>query len=293
MSDVATFTEYRPLLFSIAYRMLGSATDAEDIVQDTFLRWQRATAEEVAAPKAYLSAVATRLCIDHLRSAAVRRTAYVGPNLPEPLLTADRPGLADTVELAESLSLAFLVLLETLSPVERAAFLLRDTFGYEYAEIARIVGKGEANCRQMVRRARLHLAERRPRFPVRPEQRERLTREFLRTCTSGDLDGLVALLAEDITLWSDGGGKVLAARKPVRGADKVARFLLGLVAKAPGVLTVRQTEVNGQPGFITALDGQLANVLTLDIAGDRIRGIHIVVNPDKLRGVESGSRVGG
>ncbi|HET8627728.1 MAG TPA: RNA polymerase sigma-70 factor [Thermomicrobiales bacterium] len=281
-----TFQEYRPLLFSIAYRMLGSVMDAEDAVQETYLRWQRAAgdATAVASPKSYLTTVVTRLCIDQLRSAEARHTAFVGPDLPEPLPTG--PDVAGEAELADSLSTAFLVLLRTLSPVERAVFLLREVFAYDYPEIAQITGKGEANCRQLVRRARQRLAERRPRFPAPPEQRRRLTDQFLRACVDGDLDGLVALLADDITLWSDGGGRVAAARFPIRGALHVGRAMLGILRKTPGDAFVRPADLNGTPGFVAYLaDGTPFGTLTLDIAGGRVRGVYIVVNPDKLHAI--------
>ncbi|HYN87850.1 MAG TPA: RNA polymerase sigma-70 factor [Ardenticatenaceae bacterium] len=284
-----TFNQYRPLLFSIAYRMLGSVMEAEDIVQEAFLRWQRAAEIEVQSPKAYLSAVVTRLCIDALRSARVQREAYLGPWLPEPLATdAGSPG-ADTA-LAESLSMAFLVLLERLTPTERAVFLLREVFDYDYAEIATIVGKSEANCRQMVRRARQHLAANRPRFDASPEQRERLTEQFLHTCVTGDLPGLIQLLADDITLWSDGGGKAAAASKPIHGPASVARFLLGVLAKSPPTYTPRLAQVNGQPAIVGYVEGQPQGVLVLDLAAERIRAIYIVVNPDKLKGLTPAER---
>jgi RNA polymerase sigma-70 factor, ECF subfamily len=287
MNRLDSFNEYRPLLFSIAYRMLGSAMDAEDILQDAFLRWEAASADEVQSTKSYLAAVVTRLCIDHLRSAYVRREAYVGPWLPEPILTGANGGFTETAAsneaLKESLSIAFLVMLESLSPVERAIFLLREVFDYGYDEIGRIVDKTEANCRQMVRRAHQRLDARRPRYEVTEEQRERLTTQFVQTLTEGDMDGLLALLAEDITLTSDGGGKVAAALKPIYGSDKVARYLFGLLKRLEGNLTARPVEVNGQPGFMTFIDGQLDHVLALDIAEDRIRGVQIVRNPDKLQ----------
>ncbi|MDP9371483.1 MAG: RNA polymerase sigma-70 factor [Chloroflexota bacterium] len=280
------FDRHRPLLFAIAYRMLGSVMDAEDLVQETFLRWQRAVedgADGVRSPKAFLSAVITNLCIDHLRSARVQREQYVGPWLPEPLVTERELDVADAAALGESVSLAFLTLLERLTPVERAVFLLHDVFAYDFAEIAPLVGKSAANCRQLARRARAHIAAGRPRFDPSAERRERLTRQFVRACADGDLPALLATLADDITLWSDGGGKVNAARKPIHGADKVTRFLLGILRQAPPGMVVRPAPINGQPGFITYLDGRPYNALALDIVDGRIAAIWIVVNPDKLR----------
>ncbi|HYO91893.1 MAG TPA: sigma-70 family RNA polymerase sigma factor [Pyrinomonadaceae bacterium] len=282
------FNEHRRLLFSLAYRMLGSVADAEDMVQEAFLRWQAADAEEIKAPKAYLSTIVTNLCINHLTSARVKREEYVGPWLPEPLITDESQDPMRNIQMADSLSMAFMVLLESLTPTERACFLLREVFDYEYEEIARMLGKTEANCRQMVSRARLHIRERRPRFDVSSETRARLTGQFMQACASGDLQGLMSLLAEDATLTSDGGGRVTAARKPIHGADHIARFLTGLVKKAgPGRLSIRPMLVNGQPGFITYWDDRLVNVLSLDIADNQIRAVYIVVNPDKLRGLTS------
>lgn len=284
MERLEIFNEHRRLLFSLAYRMLGSVADAEDMVQETFLRWQAAGDEEIKAPKAYLSAIITNLCINYLGSARRKREEYIGPWLPEPLITDESQDPMRNIQMADSLSMAFMILLESLTPVERACFLLREVFDYEYEEIALMVGKSEANCRQMVSRARLHIRERRPRFDVSSEMQTRLTGQFMQACASGDLQGLMSLLAEDVSLMSDGGGKVTAARKPVHGADHVARFLTGLVKKAgPARLGIRPTEVNGQPGFITYLDGRLMNVVSLDIADERIRGVYIIVNPDKLR----------
>ncbi len=281
MNRVETFNEQRPLLFSIAYRMLGSAMDAEDIVQEAFVRWHRTSDAEVQSPKAYLSTIITRLCIDQLRSARVQREVYIGPWLPEPLVTEDMPD--KNVELADSLSMAFLVLLESLSPTERAVFLLREVFDYDYEEIAKIVDKTEANCRQMVRRARQHITERRPRYEVSQEQRQEITRQFMQACINGDMDGLLTLLADDITSYSDGGGKVTAARIPIIGPEKVANFMLKIASKAPANYTIRFTEINGQPGVIGYLDGQPLNVMIFGVANGRVQTLHMVLNPDKLR----------
>lgn len=289
MSDADTVLEHKPLLFAIAYRMLGAVADAEDAVQETFLRWHRALAagETVASPKAWLAAVVTRLCIDQLRSARVARETYVGPWLPEPLVAvADpAPGPADQAALADSLSTAFLVLLETLTPKERAAFLLHDVFAYDHAQIAAVVGESEAYCRQLARRARNRLAAGRPRFPATPAAQERLTERFLRACHDGDLPGLVSTLAEDVVVWSDGGGKVNAARKPVVGREKVATFLFGLMRLMPPETAFRRAAVNGQPGLVVTIDGRPFDVVSFDFDGAAIRGIYAVLNPDKLRAV--------
>lgn len=285
LSDV--LDRYRPLLFSIAYRMLGSVTDAEDIVQEAFVRWQRAPEAEVRSPKAYLSAVVTRLCIDRLRSARAQREEYVGPWLPEPLPSEQTPDIAETAALEESLSMAFLVLLESLNPTERAVFLLREVFDYDYDEISPLVGKSEANCRQIARRARQSVAARRPRFEHSPEQEERLTKRFVEACTSGDMEGLLELLSDDITLWSDGGGKVRAALNPIRGSERVSRFLLGILRKVPPGFIARRAWINGGPGIVGYVEAHPMSVVTLDIADGRIRAVHIVVNPEKLRAIPS------
>jgi RNA polymerase sigma-70 factor (ECF subfamily) len=277
------FDRHRPLLFSIAYRMLGSVLDAEDVVQEAYLRWQRVSEAEIRSPRAYLSAVVTHLCIDQLRSAKARREEYVGPWLPEPLLTEPAP---DAAVLDESLSMAFLVLLESLTPTERAVFLLREVFDYDYDEISRLVGTREENCRQIARRARQSVAARRPRFESSPEQEERLMESFLEACFGGDMEGLLALLSEDVTLWSDGGGKTRAALNPIHGADKVARFLFGILRKAPPGFIVRRASINGRPGLSGYVeDGRPQSVVTFDVAEGSIRAIRLVVNPEKLRAV--------
>jgi RNA polymerase sigma-70 factor, ECF subfamily len=277
------FNEYRPLLFSIAYRMLGSVMDAEDMVQEAFLRWQRAAHAEVTSPKAYLTAIITRLSIDHLGAAYVRRESYVGPWLPEPLVT-EGEAMTDMAALADSISLAFLVLLERLTPVERAVFLLHEVFGYPYEEIAGIVEKNAANCRQIGQRARRHIHADRPRFDPSPAEQERLTQQFIASCTSGDLGALVAILADDITLWADSDGKVAAARRPVHGAENVARFLIGGLAKAQIPITTRVMRINGQPGLIVRA-GDIVYATVLDIADGRIQAIRTVANPEKLHGL--------
>jgi RNA polymerase sigma-70 factor (ECF subfamily) len=285
MNDVETFSRHRPLLFSIAYRMLGSVMDAEDAVQDAYLRWQQAPQDDVRSPKSYLSTVVTRLCIDQLRSARTKREQYIGPWLPEPLVTEETTELDDKLALSDSVSMAFLVLLESLSPVERAAFLLRDVFEYPYGEIARIVDKSEANCRQMVHRARDHVASRRHRFDASREQAEELMWRFLRASASGDNDALVSMLTSDVTLWSDGGGKVAAALNPIYGAEKVARFFTGLAAKQPADMQFRVGRVNGDLGIISYAGVEPYAVFSIELEGERVRGVRIVVNPEKLQHV--------
>ena len=281
--------EHKSHLFGIAYRMLGSVADAEDAVQETFLRWHRActAGETLMSPKAWLSAVVIRICIDQLRSAHAKRETYVGPWLPEPLVAvADPdPGPADRAALADSLSTAFLIVLETLNPKERAVFLLHDVFAYDYAEIAAVVGESPTYCRQLAHRARAHVAARRPRFPTTADEQERLADRFLRACLDGDMSALVATLAEDVIIWSDGGGNVPAARKPVIGRQKAATFLIGLIKLMPAGTEVQRALVNGQPGLILSVDGRPFDVVSFDFDGGAIRAIYAVVNPDKLGGV--------
>lgn len=283
-SRTDVFTESRPWLFAIAYRMLGSVMDAEDVVQDAWLRWQGAPETEVRSPRAYLTTVVTRLSINRLRSARTERKAYIGPWLPEPLVTGPDPDPEARVELAESLSMAFLVLLERLAPVERAVFLLREVFDLEYAEIARIVDKTEANCRQLVARAKKHVQAPRARFEADKTQADRLVQRFIEAGQAGDLDGLVSVLAEDITLWPDAGGKVkAAARQPLRGATSVAKGALGFARRlAPDGVTLRRTTINGQPGVIAYVSGQPVSALIFHIRNGRIQTLYTIANPEKL-----------
>jgi RNA polymerase sigma-70 factor, ECF subfamily len=283
------YEEYRPLLFSIAYRMLGSASEAEDIVQEAFLRFHRETGKgtTIEAPKAYLSTVTTRLAIDQLRSARVRRERYVGTWLPEPVLSDDEPDVAPHAETADSLSMAFLVLLESLSPVERAVFLLREVFEYEYDEIARVVGKSEDNCRQIAVRARRQVEARKPRFEASRARREELARRFFEAITDEDESGLVELLSDDVVVYADGGGAARAFPQPVHGRDRAARLLVGVSRrglKEFGVTGYRATSINGQPGaVIFGPEGVTVGVVTLDIADGQIQTVRAITNPDKLR----------
>jgi RNA polymerase sigma-70 factor (ECF subfamily) len=284
-------TDLRPLLFSIAYRMLGSVADAEDIVQDAYLRWQRTSDVDVREPRAYLTTVVTRLAINHLRSARVQRETYVGPWLPEPLVTEHAPDSSASVELAESLSMAFLVMLERLSPIERAVLLLHDVFDFDYAEIARIVDKSEANCRQLLSRAKKHVVADEARFDADHDQAARLTQRFTEAVGAGDMAGMLAVLAEEITLWADGGGKVAgAALRPIHGADEVARFIIGRTQRfATPDRTMRPVQINGQPGLVIYAGGRPLTALIFHVRDERIRAIYAVGNPDKLRSVtESG-----
>jgi len=282
------YEDLRPLMFAIAYRMLGSVTDAEDVVQEAFLRFHRETkaGASIDSPKAYLSAVTTRLGIDHLRSARVRRETYVGPWLPEPLITDDELGAEQLAEIGDSLSMAFLVLLENLTPVERAVFLLREVFDYDYAEIAQIVGKTEDNCRQIAVRARRRVEEGRPRFEADRKRRDELAQYFWAAARNGDTESLIDLLAEDVVLYGDGGGQGAGGfRHALHGKATIGKLIGPLLerTKQRG-WTMHPAEVNGQPGCVWVDEaGDPMVVVSLDIAEDKIQTIRSVANPDKLR----------
>jgi RNA polymerase sigma-70 factor (ECF subfamily) len=280
------FEDHRGYLFSIAYRLFGTVGDAEDAVQEAFLRWVAEPERNVRSPRAYLATIVVRLCIDELRSARARREVYVGPWLPEPLITTGRTDLTETAVLRESLSFAFLYMLERLSAIERAVFVLREVFDYDYAEIADMVSKSPANCRQVFHRARQRLGEQESRFAATLEQQERVTQQFLRASATGEVEQLVAMLTEDVVSISDGGGKALAALRPVVTPDRVARGFLGNVNKLPPD-AVWVEEVNGQPAIVATRDGQPYGVVLLDVdvAGDRVRRLFAVANPDKLLGL--------
>jgi RNA polymerase sigma-70 factor (TIGR02957 family) len=287
-SERQLLEELRPRAFAIAYRMLGSVAEAEDVAQESLVRVHRSleNGERIQSPLAFVATVATRLSIDELRSARARRESYVGEWLPEPLVADASDDPAHQAEMADSLSLAFLVLLESLSPEERAVFLLRDVFDYDYDEIATIVGKSEANSRQLAARARRRVGERRPRFESSREQRDKLARRFLAAAEEGDLGALETLLAHDAVLHADGGGKAPAIARPIFGRSRVARTLVAWVRprlKIPGA-EVRPVEVNGQPGA-SLLDGngKLVAIVALDIAGQEVRSVVGIVNPDKLQ----------
>ena len=278
------YEDLRPLLFSIAYRMVGSASDAEDIVQEAFLRFHQESGKgtDIESPKAWLSTVTTRLAINHLQSARVRRESYVGTWLPEPLITDSESEGARHAETADSLSLAFLVLLESLGPVERAVFLLREVFDYGYDEIAAVVGRSEDNCRQIAVRARRQVEAKKPRFEASRKKREELARRFFDAVMGRDADGLIRLLAADVVAYGDGGGKAPAFPRPIFGREKVARLLLR--GRGLAVTDLRPIEVNGQPGAVL-LDqaGDPLAVMSLDIADGLVQTVRAVINPDKLQ----------
>ena len=280
--------ELRPVAFGIAYRMLGSVADAEDVVQEALLRLHRALedGQRIESPRAYVATIATRLAIDELRSARARRETYPGDWLPEPLVTDPTADPARHVEMADSLSLAFLVLLESLSPEQRAVFLLHDVFDYGYGEIAEIVGKSEDNARQLAARARRHVEEARPRYEASRERRDELARRFFAAAREGDVEGLESLLAKDVVLQGDGGGKVPALARALHGSRRVARTMGAWIRQGARIAgaSIREVEVNGQPGaLLLAGDGSLIGVWALDIADGQIQAISAVVNPDKLR----------
>lgn len=286
MATLDDFTQYRSALFGLAYRMLGSVMDAEDILQEAFLRWQQTAPGTVGSPKAYLVAIVTRLCIDHRRLARVQREEYIGTWLPEPLMQLFEDDPANTAEFADSISTAFLVLLERLTPLDRAVLLLHDVFGYTYEEIGQIVNKNAADCRQIGHRSRERVVVGRPRFDTMPEKVEQVAQEFIRTCTEGDMSGLLDILAEDVVLWNDSGGKVRgAAHNPIIGTHKVARFLFGVRRFQPDDATLRLASINGQPAVITYYGDQVVRINTFEVVTGRIKTIYRVLNPDKLKRV--------
>jgi RNA polymerase sigma-70 factor (TIGR02957 family) len=293
---IRIFDEHRDLLISIAYRVLGSVTDAEDTVQEAWLRWSKVDPAEISNPRAFLVRVTTRLAIDRLRRAKARRESYVGPWLPEPILTDT--DVAEDVALAESVSMAMLVVLETLSPLERAVFVLREAFGMPYTEIGEVIGRKEEAVRQLARRARDHVQERRTRFEADQTEQHRVTEHFLEAASSGDLEALMGVLAPSVTLVADGGGRALAPRRPVRGAEKVARFLLAVATEEKSArflesigaepvadLRVYPAQVNGGPGVVITSQGRPVSALLLDVADGAVQTIHLVANPEKLAGV--------
>jgi len=291
-SALAVFQRHRPALFGIAYRMLGSVGDAEDVLQDAWLKWSAVAGEGVGQPRAYLARTVTNLSLNRLKSAVVRRESYVGPWLPEPLVTAeDEAGFA--VEQAEDVSLAMLVVLETLSPLERAVFVLCDVFGYSFGEIAAMLDRSETSVRQVGSRARSHVQARRPRYDAPAEVRRRITDEFLAACVGGDLNQMMAMLAPDVAAWTDGGGKIRAALRPVRGADRVARWIIGVLQKSVPEAEALSVLVNGQPGVLINSIGKPDSVAAIDVDADgRITAIRLIRNPDKLRHLDWQRRVG-
>jgi RNA polymerase sigma-70 factor (ECF subfamily) len=281
-----TFETYRSYLFSVAYSMLGSAMDAEDMVQETYLRYQAASPEDIRSLKAYLTTILTRLCVDQLHLARRQREVYVGPWLPEPILTDEHAEVSDPekrVDIQESISLAFLVLLEQFQPFERAVFLLREVFEYEFAEIAGMLDKSEAACRRSFSRARQHLRAHRPRFTASRETHQQLLTSYVQAVETGEMQTLLSLLAEDVVLWTDGGGKArTAAYRPVAGRDRVARFSVGSLRFLPPGHRMEIAEVNGLPALLIRTDEQVISVLSIEVSDQRIQTIRVIANPEKL-----------
>jgi RNA polymerase sigma-70 factor (ECF subfamily) len=282
---IRVFEGYRDLLVGVAYRILGRVADAEDVVQEAWLRWTNVDFSEVADPRAFLVRVTSRLAIDRLRRLKTRRESYVGPWLPEPVLTGR--DVAEDVALAESVSMAMLVVLETLSPLEREVFVLREAFGMPYAEIAEILGRSEAAARQLGRRARDHVRERSVRFETDQETRQRVTERFLEAALGGDVEALMEVLAPGVTLVADGGGRARAPRRPVHGADNVSRFMVAIVTRPEQDLRTHLARVNGGPGIVVTSGGEPVAALVLDVADGVVHNIHLVANPEKLAGVRA------
>jgi RNA polymerase sigma-70 factor (ECF subfamily) len=285
-ADANQFETYRPLMLSIAYRMLGSVTEAEDIVQEAYLRYQATEQEQIGSHKAFLSTIVTRLCLNHLQSARAQRESYFGPWLPEPVMTSEDERFAPLprVELHESLSMAFLVLLEQLTPLERAVFLLRQVFDYDYDEIAEVVDKSEVACRQLFSRAKKHIADQRPRFQPSPETHRQILDRFIQAVDTGELAGLMQFLTDDVVLVPDTGGKARRAIvHPLRGRDAVARFLLAASHSATEVHDREIHEVNGEPALILRAGGEVRFVMSIDVEQERVAVIRVIVNPDKLK----------
>ena len=289
MVTADSFESHRPKLFAVAYRMLGSASEAEDVVQDAWLRYAAAPRDDVRSPDAYLTTIVTRLCLDRLKSARVAREEYVGPWLPEPLLTDASPGPEQSAALAESVTLAFILLLDMLSPEERATFLLREVFEYEYQEIADVLDTTPANCRQLLHRAKERLRERRPRAHDDSREKRQLVERFVSALRHGDAGELTSVLADDVGLWSDGGGKVLAARRPVFGRHDVVNLLIGIRRTAPAygitldAVGFELLEVNGEPALALKLEGRIDSVYAFSFGDGAITALRIVRNPDKLK----------
>jgi RNA polymerase sigma-70 factor (ECF subfamily) len=282
-SRLAAFEQHRGLLFSIAYRMLGSVADAEDAVQDAFIRWQRASAVDIRSPKAFLVTIVSRLCINHLQSARVQREAYVGEWLPEPLVTEPGGDASEILQVDESVSMALLLLLERLTPVQRAVFLLHEVFDYTHIEIAAALTLTEANCRQLLRRAQQHVRLARPRFKAPTREHMELLERFYQAAGSGDMDRLISLLSSDVVMHTDGGGKAAALVLPIYGPDKVARAAVyGLRRLLSLNVLQRIVEVNGQPGIVSYQDGRPQSVFTVEARDGRIQAIYIVTNPEKM-----------
>ncbi|GAB3451338.1 RNA polymerase sigma-70 factor [Streptomonospora sediminis] len=281
----AHFTDSRELLFGVAYRILGDAAEAEDVVQDAWLRWRDVDPGRVGNPTGFLVRTATNLALDRLRSARARRESYVGPWLPEPILTS--PDVAEDVEHGDTVSLGLLVVLETLSPLERAVFVLREAFAFSYAEIGEILGRGESSVRQLGHRARSHVQARRPRFDTDRRRHREVTERFLAACIGGDMAGLLEILAPEVELASDSGGRARAPLRRITGADKVGRFLVGIARRPPPHTEFTQVEVNGAPASLVLSEGRPFALFALELADARVTAVRLIVNPEKLAGLDT------
>ncbi|MBV8100320.1 MAG: RNA polymerase sigma-70 factor [Verrucomicrobia bacterium] len=280
---LATFDQYRGLLFSIAYRMLGTIADAEDMLQETFIRWHQSGDQDIRSPRAFLVTIISRLCMNHLQSARVQREEYIGEWLPEPLLTDPNSDPLKALKIDESLSMAFLILLERLTPIERAVFLLHEVFNYKHTEIAEILGQSEANCRQVLRRARQHVGDVSRRLKASTQDNTDLLDRFLQATRTGDMEGLLALLARDVVLHSDGGGKAIALAAQIKGAEKVARGILRSMEKQlPKEVVGHVSYINGKRAVIGYLHGKPFSVVSVNVRKGRIKDVFVVTNPDKL-----------
>lgn len=286
MGEEDSFASHRGLLFGIAYRVLGSVADAEDVVQEAWVRWAAEPRDDVVNPRAYLATIATRLALNTLRTRRARREAYVGPWLPEPLVDPDSDDTAELALLADDVSMAFLVVLESLSPLERVVFVLHDLFGFEYAEVAAATMRTEPAVRQLASRARRHVRERRPRYRTDPAEHARVTAEFMRVAVNGDLQGLLALMAPDVVVVTDGGGARKAALRPIEGAAKAARFITAIAQDTPGV-SWTPVRLNGRPGALVEFGGEILGTVELEVADGRISAVRAQLNPVKLSHLRS------
>lgn len=283
MKNINEFENYRKLLFSIAYRMLGSVMEAEDMVQETYYKWEKVLGKDYNSPKSFLTTILTNLCIDQLRSAKKKKETYVGPWLPEPIISETNKGeVEDIVEISDSLSTAFLVLLESLSPVERAVYLLHDIFGYEFTDIGKFLNKKEDNCRQIAKRARDRIKDKQHRFSPSTQDIEKMLNRFVDATTNGNIESLMAVLEEDIVLYSDGGGKVKAALKPISGKENVAKFLAGVTTKFGIDRKYGKCFINGSPGLKIYSGTKLIGTISFNYGKEKIKNIFVVLNPDKL-----------
>jgi RNA polymerase sigma-70 factor (ECF subfamily) len=287
MKNIIEFEKYRKLLFSIAYRMLGSVMEAEDMVQETYYKWEKVSGKDLNSPKSFLTTIITNLCIDQLRSAKKKKETYVGTWLPEPIISdKNEDNVEDIVEISDSLSTAFLILLESLTPIERAVYLLHDIFGYEFNDISKFLNKKEDNCRQIAKRARGRIKGKERRFNASNKEIEKIFNSFVEASAKGNIETLMSLLEDDIVLYSDSGGKIRAARKPIFGKMNVARFIVGIHTKFGTDRKYVKCFINGLPGLKVYMDNKLFGTLSFHYDGNKIKNIFVILNPEKLRGMQ-------